>query len=106
MRFNSDLKKGKFTVSACHKCQIIIWPPSDFCSMCLGDTVWEAAPLEGVILEFSSKDGQYFCVAEMAGLFRIIGRITSGTAQIGKKVRIEACGIRDGLNFFDMHVLD
>ena len=106
MRFKSDLQKGKFTISACRNCQEIVWPPSDFCSTCLEKTEWEEAPREGVILEFSSKNGQYFCVAEMGDSFCIIGRITSGTAKIGSKVRIEACGVRDGSSFFDMHVLD
>lgn len=107
MTFESDLKEGNFTVPRCPGCRVIVWPPSDFCSRCLQGTVWEKAPSEGVVLEYSGQGGQHFCMAEMGGgSFRIVCRVVSGTPGVGKRVRVEKCGIRGGLHFFDVRVLD
>ena len=93
-------------VSMCSACKIIVWPPSEFCNRCMASTVWEKAPLDGVILELSQQDGQFFCVVELATSFRIVGRIISGIPDVGKKITVERCGMRDGTSFFDMQVLD
>ena len=105
MTFESELKKGNLTSSVCPSCKIIVWPPSDFCSKCLKETVWEKAPTEGVVLEFSKLGKEYFCIAEMETSFRIIGKITQGVPRIGQRIKLEKCGIKDGSYFFEMCLL-
>ena len=34
-KFEEELKKGNFITSECHKCDKIVWPPSDYCDNCL-----------------------------------------------------------------------
>lgn len=105
MNFESELKKGNLTVSRCSSCKITVWPPSGFCNKCLKETVWEKGPTEGVVLEFSKKDDEYFCVVEMEKSFRILGKIKCGIPRIGQRIRLQKCGIKDGSYFFEMHPL-
>ena len=105
MTFESELKKGNFVVSKCQSCGIV-WPPSDFCNRCLGVTVLEKTSTTGVILGFSRQDGKYFCLAEIDGSFGIVGRIMSGIPQMGRQVKIQRCGMRDGSPFFEMSILE
>lgn len=105
MNFESELKKGSLVVSRCSSCKITVWPPSEFCSKCLKETVWEKGPATGVVLEFSKKGEEYFCMVEMEGSFRILGKIRHGVPRIGQRIRIQRCGIKDGSYFFEMQIL-
>lgn len=100
--FETELKKGNFVVSKCNYCDEIVWPPSNFCSKCLGDVTWEKAPITGKILEFSKSNNEYFCVVEMGESFRIIGRVKSGTPKIDQLATLQECGIRNNSYFFEM----
>ncbi len=104
MMFESELKKGNLIISKCSHCMMVVWPPADFCNRCMRETVWEDAPLDGIILESSRKDGNYFCIAEIDNSFRIMGSVTSGTPNTGKKVRVKKCGIRNGAWYFELQV--
>ena len=106
MRFRSELCRGNLVVPVCDSCKKTVWPPSDFCSYCLADTVWEAAPRDGIILEFSRQGGRYFCVAELGRTLRLVCSVASGTPENGRRVRLERCGIRDGSGFFEVRVLE
>ncbi len=90
--FESELKKGKFVVGECSKCQKITWPPNDFCSNCFGSLSWRSVKEPGIVVEYSSKDGRIFCMAEFEGAIRVMGTI-SGNADLnpGQKIRIASC---------------
>ena len=54
---------------------------------------------EGAVIEFSSKDGEYFCIVEFEGAVRIMAKRLE-VPEIGQKVKITKCGISDGGYFF------
>jgi len=104
MKFESELKKGNFSVSECTECKKIVWPPSDFCSSCFAKTNWRKASRTGKLLEYSKKQGMEFCVAEFEDVIKIIGTLIVGPnrPQIGQSVQLERCSIQDGNYNFEM----
>jgi len=100
MNFESELKKGNFMVTECNNCQKIVWPPSIFCNKCFKKTQWRKSTGEGKIIEFSKKDDQFFCIAEIENSIKIIGQIDYGIPAVGDKIRILECGMVDE----NMHV--
>ncbi len=106
MNFETELKKGKFLVSECPFCKIIVWPPSDFCNRCLKENSWKECSCEGKILEFSKKENTIFCVAEIEKSLKILGEIISGTPEIGKKIKVVDCGITNNNYFFKMAIIE
>lgn len=94
MIFESELKKGKFLVGECTKCKKVTWPPNDFCSTCFGNLNWRQVKEPGIVIEYSSKDGKVFCLAEFEGVIRVLG-VLLGTPKIGQRVRIGGCGFED-----------
>ena len=104
MNFESEIRQGRLVVSKCDACKVTVWPPSGFCSRCLGMTSWKDAQAAGTVLEYSKKDESYFCVVEMHDSFRVIGRVASGTPKIGQKAELQKCGIRDGAYFFEFEL--
>ncbi len=99
MSFETKLNEGIFCVPECNECKKIVWPPAEFCSHCFGTVSPKEGDFEGKIIEFSSKNGQCFCVVEFERAFRIIAAI-SKTPGIGQSVKISKCGISDGNYFF------
>ncbi len=98
--FESELKKGRFVVGECSKCQKITWPPNDFCSHCFGSLVWRDVREPGIIVEHSSKDGKVFCIAEFENTVRIMGTISGNTApKPGQQVRVASCSFDDSPKF-------
>ncbi|MEM3065062.1 MAG: zinc ribbon domain-containing protein [Candidatus Nitrosotenuis sp.] len=99
-KFESELKKGRFLVGHCPNCDKIIWPPSDFCSMCFGELSWRHLNEHGTLIEHSAKDGKQFCIAEFEGRIRVMGMI-SGTPVLkpGQKIRLVSCGFEDAPKF-------
>lgn len=90
--FESEMRKGRFVVGECGKCGKITWPPSEFCSTCLGNLSWRPIVDHGVLIESSAKDGKVFGIAEFEGAVRVIGTILNGqNAKPGQKVRISKC---------------
>ncbi len=89
--FETELKNGRFVVSECPKCQKVIWPPSEFCTQCFGNTVWRTANESGTLVEYSSKDGKMFCMAEFENI-RIMGLLNHANPQVGQKIKISSCG--------------
>lgn len=98
MIFESELKKGKFSVGECAKCQKITWPPNDFCSTCFCNLNWRQVREPGTIIEYSAKDGKTFCLAEFEGVIRVLG-IVSGTPKVGQQIRVIGCDF-DGIAKF------
>lgn len=95
MSFEAKLKGGIFCIPECNECKKIVWPPAEFCSHCFGAVSPKEGDFEGKIIEFSSKNGQCFCVVEFEKTFRIIANI-SKTPSIGQSVKISKCGISEG----------
>jgi uncharacterized OB-fold protein len=104
MNFEDELKKGNFMVSECKVCEKIVWPPSEFCNKCLNETLWKTVSQEGIIIEFSKQNNEYFCVAEFEKSIKIMGKISSGIPEIGKKIKMINCGIRNKSHYFEMSV--
>ncbi len=103
MKFEMELEKGRFFIGQCGICKKNVWPPSDYCSKCFGKVVLTPSSGNGKIIEFSSKEGKIFCVAEFEKDVRIIGHLKSQeNPQIGQKVKLEKCGIRNGKYIFEM----
>jgi uncharacterized OB-fold protein len=99
MSFETKLNEGIFTIPECNACKKIVWPPAEFCNHCFGNVLLKEGDFEGKIIEFSSKDGQYFCVVEFEKTFRIIATIME-IPNIGQTVKISKCGISEGSYFF------
>ena len=97
MKFESELKKGIFVIGKCPKCMKITWPPNDYCSECFEKLNWSESSYEGKLIEFTKKNNENFCIAEIDGGIRIMGKliINSSKPQIGSKIRLEKCGIKN-----------
>ena len=102
MKFESELKKGIFVVGKCPKCMKITWPPSDYCSECFSELDWSESTYEGRLIEFTKKNNENFCIAEIDGGIRIMGTliVNSSKPMINSKVKLVKCGIKDGNYLF------
>ena len=104
MDFESELSKGIFCIPKCDKCHRVVWPPSDFCSYCLGKVILDAGDFFGKILEFSKQD-DYFCLVEFEEEIRVIAKIKQ-IPKIEQKVKISNCGISKGNYFFEVSPIE
>ena len=91
-KFESELKNNNFVCSECLKCKHLVWPHSDFCNKCFGDVKWRPVSKNAILVEFSSKDGKHFCVAEFESSIRVFGTIegTSFLSQ-GQNLILKHC---------------
>jgi uncharacterized OB-fold protein len=105
LNFESELKKGNFIISECSKCKKIVWPPSEFCNLCLGNNSWRKSSGIGKIIEFSKRGNAYFCVAEIEETIRIMCDLVSEAPKIGDQIKIIKCGISNGNYFFKIKVI-
>ena len=64
MSFEKELKKGQFCIPECLKCKKCVWPPSEFCDKCNGETSLKKEEFNGKIIEFSRQNENYFCIVE------------------------------------------
>jgi len=101
MNFETKLKEGIFCVPECNECKKIVWPPAEFCNRCFGNTSLSERNFEGKIIEFSSKNNQYFCIVEFEKTFRLIAT-TSKIPNVGQSVKMSKCGISEGNYFFEV----
>lgn len=91
-RFEQELKNNNFICSECPKCKKLVWPPSEYCNKCFGEVIWRQISRNATLLEYSSKNGEYFCMAELEGQIRIMGTITNvSELQIGENLILEKC---------------
>jgi uncharacterized OB-fold protein len=90
--FETELKNGRFVISECPRCQKVIWPASEFCTHCFGNTVWRTINDPGTLVEYSSKDGKMFCIVEFENSVRVMGELHAKTPAVGQKVKISSCG--------------
>ncbi len=99
-RFEKELKEGNFVCGECPNCKNIVWPPSEYCSACLGGVIWRGASRSGTLIEYSRKNGEWFGMAEFEGKIRILGTIMSDNEpRVGQKLRLEKCGYDEGERF-------
>ncbi len=101
MRFEEKLGMGDFLIPRCTQCKKISWPPSDYCSHCFGKIELKRQDFEAKIVEFSKKDGDYFCIVAIEDSFKIIAKASKVPA-VGKTVTISKCGIKDNAYFFEV----
>ena len=106
-KFESELKHGRFVVSECPKCKIIVWPPSNFCNKCFEEVTWRNSLSTGKLLEFSKKDSNSFGIAEFEEKIRIIGTLKTKNKEpkIGQKVKLESCSKTDNNYVFVMSLI-
>jgi len=104
MKFESELKQGRFVISECSKCKKVIWPPNEICNSCFGDAVWKEGPNQGKVLEFSKKDGVYFCLVEFSDGIRFIGSLEENP-EIGQNVKIKHFSVIDGNYSFKLRLI-
>jgi uncharacterized protein len=98
--FESELKKGRFVVGECPKCNKITWPPSNYCSTCFGDLSWRHVRETGILIEFSKKDGKTFAIVELEDGIRVIGTVSdSQSLAPGKAVRLTRCSLNNSPEF-------
>jgi len=102
--FEVELKKGKFVIPECLTCMEVVWPPSDYCSLCFGKVNWRKSDGVGKILEYSKKGEIFFCLAEFEKKIRIMGtlQVDSNQLEIGKKVKLDTCEVHGGNYNFTM----
>ena len=56
-----------------------MWPPQKFCSVCFADTAPAWLEKKGKIIQYSKKDGIYFCLVEF-GQIRLLCTLNSDVA--------------------------
>lgn len=84
-------------VSRCTRCGLVSWPPAGHCSGCLARTEPADGPRTGVVVEYSRRDGTYFCVADFGGarMMCAMGKGSPRPPEVGMRVRL-ARGMRGG----------
>lgn len=91
-RFEQELKNNNFVCSECLRCKKIVWPPNDYCNKCFDNVTWRQISRDAILLEYSCKNGEYFCMAEFEDQIRVIGTIQEKSGlEIGQKLILEKC---------------
>ena len=99
MSFENELEKGRFCIPECLSCKKLVWPPSEFCDKCNGETSLKKEEFEAKIIEFSRQNDDYFCIVEFYDSIRIMAKMTTCPKK-DQIVKISKCGIVDGSYFF------
>ncbi|AFS80817.1 hypothetical protein NKOR_04645 [Candidatus Nitrosopumilus koreensis AR1] len=102
MSFELELSKGNFTIPECITCKKIVWPPSEFCSHCLGKVSLKEGDFQGRIIEFSRQNKECFGIVEMENSIKIMAKIL-GEPHVDQTVKIAKCGMREGNYFFEVN---
>ena len=55
MSFEKELEKGQFCIPECTVCKKLVWPPSEFCDKCNGETSLKKKNLRVKLLNFQDK---------------------------------------------------
>ncbi|MDE1813095.1 MAG: hypothetical protein KGH87_01370 [Thaumarchaeota archaeon] len=90
-RFEDELRNNNFVCSYCMKCQHFVWPTSEFCNKCLGDVTWKQVSKDAKLVEVSSKNGKYFCIAEFEGNIRVFGSLLGNHPRPDQNLILEKC---------------
>ena len=91
-KFEQELKNNNFLCSQCTKCNKLVWPPSEFCNKCFSGVSWRPISRYAKLIEFSSKDKKYFCIAEFEGCIRVMGSVKRRSdLQVGQTMILVKC---------------
>jgi uncharacterized protein len=91
-KFEQELKNNNFLCSQCTKCNKLVWPPSDFCNKCFSEVIWRPVSRFAKLIEFSSKDNEFFCIAEFEGNIRVMGSVENiYNLQVGQSLFLIKC---------------
>lgn len=102
MSFEFELSKGNFFIPECVVCKKFVWPPSEFCSHCMGKTSLKKGDFQGKIIEFSRKNEEYFCIVEIEKSFKIMAKM-SREPRVDQIVKITKCGTSEEGYFFEIN---
>lgn len=102
-KFARHLEQGEFRVPVCTRCGKKAWPPSSTCPICYSKTALRKVSGSGVLVEFASshvrgREG-LFGIVEMDG-FRLVGSFHTAELVEGMRVRMVACGKKDGAPYY------
>ena len=99
-KFEQELKNNNFFCSQCTKCDNLVWPPSEFCSKCFSNVIWRPVSRFAKLIEFSSKDNKFFCIAEFEESIRVMGSLENvSDLQMGQSLFLVKCDY-DGKEIF------
>lgn len=105
-RFEEELKNNNFVCSECLKCQKIVWPPNEYCNKCFRSVTWRQISRNAILLEYSYKNGECFCLAELEDQIRLVGKISEpNKLEIGQKLVLEKCDY-DGNEKFIFKIIE
>ena len=101
-KFEEELKKGNFITSECHKCDKIVWPPSDYCDNCFKEVNWRKVSTNGTIIELSKQEDDVFCITEFENKIRVMGKLDAEIHMVksGQTVKLNKCSFDGKSNFF------
>ncbi len=91
--FEEGVQNNQFVCSECAKCNALVWPPNEFCSMCFGKVHWRQVSKKGKLVEYSKEKNTFFCIAEFEKSIRIMGQLETGlkSPQIGQDLELVLC---------------
>ena len=101
-KFEDELKTGNFVTSECNHCNRIVWPPSNYSDNCFREVNWRKVSENGIIIEFSKKEHDIFCIAEFENKIRIIGKLDTEINMIkpGQIIKLSKCLLNGKNRFF------
>ena len=115
-KFIEYIEKGRFVLPYCKKCRKTMWPPADYCRLCLNNlSLKDYRNKEGKILQFflnkfnNNNTNTIMIVVELDEV-RLIGSLDQdnrNTGNIeGKKVIIKKCGFIDQKIFYQFEIVN
>ena len=115
-KFIEYIEMGRFVLPYCKKCRKTMWPPADYCRLCLNNlSLKDYRNKEGKILQFflnkfnNNNTNTLMIVVEFDEV-RLIGSLDQdnrNTGNIeGKKVIIKKCGFIDQKIFYQFEIVN
>lgn len=115
-KFIEYIEKGRFVLPYCKNCRKTMWPPADYCRLCLNNlSLKDYRNKEGKILQFflnkfnNNNTNTIMIVVELDEV-RLIGSLDQdnrNTGNIeGKKVIIKKCGFIDQKIFYQFEIVN
>ncbi|TLY08793.1 MAG: hypothetical protein E6K83_01400 [Thaumarchaeota archaeon] len=105
-KFEQELRNGNFVCGECSKCNKLVWPPSDLCNNCFSNVKWRPISKIAKLVEFSSKNDEYFCIAEFENQIRVMGKVENIlNLHVGQTLTLVKCGF-DGKEIFVFELAD
>ena len=98
MNFESELNKGIFCIPECSKCNMVVWPPADFCSNCFGVVNFKKNDFFGTVISVHKQENDNFYLVEIKDKIKIIAK-SKDILKEGQVVKMVKCGI-SGKNYF------